>query len=298
LSPFSRAAESQATSPATAQILTTAGHTLAAEIFAPPADPRGAALIVPAMGVTQGYYASFAGWLAEQGFVVATFDYFGIGRSRNGRMRDVRTTVVDWAKVDCAAMIDAVAARAPGKPLIWIGHSLGAQILPFVPAASRARIAKVLAIASGTGYWLEGPVPLRWRVWWLWYFLVPVAVRVAGYFPGKRLGVVGDVPRAAMEQWRRWCLNREYAVGAEGDAARAQYASVETPLWSLSFTDDEMMSERNTSSLLGFYTRAPKTILRLHPRDVGERRIGHFGFFRPRYEHSLWRPYLLPALSA
>ena len=40
-----------------------AGGELAAEIFAPPADPRGAALVVPAMGVTQGYYASFAGWL-------------------------------------------------------------------------------------------------------------------------------------------------------------------------------------------------------------------------------------------
>ena len=58
------------------------------------------------------------------------------------------------------------------------------------------------------------------------------------------------------------------------------------------------MSERNTSSLLGFYTRAPQTVLRVHPRDVGEDRIRHFGFFRPRYEHSLWRPYLLPALSA
>src|SRR5262245_21810152 len=87
-----------------------AGHELAAEIFAPPADPRGAALIVPAMGVTQGYYASFAAWLAEQGFVVATFDYLGIGRSRNGRMRDVRATIVDWASLDCAAMLDAVSA--------------------------------------------------------------------------------------------------------------------------------------------------------------------------------------------
>jgi len=285
------------TSPTTARVGTATGHELAAEVFAPPGEPRGAALIVPAMGVTQGYYASFAGWLAEQGLVVATFDYRGMGRSRNGSLRDVKATILDWAAVDCAAMVDAVAARAPGKPLTWIGHSLGAQILPFVPAASRARIAKALAIASGTGYWREGPLGLRWRVWWLWYFLVPVAVRAVGYFPGKQLGVVGDVPGAAMRQWRRWCLDPEYAVGAEGEAARAQFAAVETPIHSLSFTDDELMSERNTASLLGLYTRAPKTVVRLHPRDVGERRIGHFGFFRRRFETSLW-PHVTQWLAA
>jgi predicted alpha/beta hydrolase len=58
-----------------------------------------------------------ASWLAGQGFLTATFDYRGIGRSRNGRLRDVDATVVDWAVVDCAAMVDAVAARAPGNPI-------------------------------------------------------------------------------------------------------------------------------------------------------------------------------------
>jgi hypothetical protein len=38
-------------------------------------------------------------------------------------------------------------------------------------------------------------------------------------------------------------------------------------------------------------------MIRLHPGQLGERRIGHFGFFRPRYEQSLWRRYLLPALA-
>ena len=35
---------------------------------------------------------------------------------------------------------------------------------------------------------------------------------------------------------------------------------------------------------------------RIAPRDVGEDRIGHFGFFRRRYENSLWRGVLLPEL--
>ena len=56
-------------------------------------------------------------------------------------------------------------------------------------------------------------------------------------------------------------------------------------------------SARSIDALLAFYTGAPRTATRLRPRDVGESRIGHFGFFRARYEQSLWRPHLLPELA-
>jgi predicted alpha/beta hydrolase len=277
------------------QIRTSAGHEISAELFAPDGEPRGAALIVPAMGVTQAFYRALASWLAGQGFLTATFDYRGMGRSRRGRLRDVDATVVDWAVVDCAAMVDAMAARAPGKPLTWIGHSLGGQLLGLVP--NRAHIAKAVAIAAGSGYWRDNSPGLRWRVWVLWWLLVPLTVPLFGYFPGKRLRLVGDVPGPAMRQWRRWCLDPGYVVGAEGEAMRARYAAVDTPIHSLSFTDDEFMSARSIDALLAFYTGAPRTSTRLHPREVGESRIGHFGFFRPRYEQSLWRPHLLPQLA-
>jgi hypothetical protein len=40
--------------------------------------------------------------------------------------------------------------------------------------------------------------------------VAPLTLNIAGYFPGKHLRKVGDLPRGVMEQWRRWCLNREY----------------------------------------------------------------------------------------
>ena len=36
---------------------------------------------------------------------------------------------------------------------------------------------------------------------------------------------------------------------------------------------------------------------RIAPKEIGEKRIGHFGFFKPKFEHSLWRTYLLPELG-
>jgi predicted alpha/beta hydrolase len=188
-------------------------------------------------------------------------------------------------------MIDAL----PQPPLYWIGHSLGGQILALVP--NKHSVAKAVTVATGSGYWLENVPSLRLKVWWLWYVLTPIALRVCGYFPGRALRKVGDLPKGVMAQWRRWCLDPEYAVGAEGDAVRAEYAAVRAPIVSISFEDDEMMSARNTESIHSFYTSAPRTLKRIAPRDIGVARIGHFGFFRAAFEFSLWRPHLLPELD-
>jgi predicted alpha/beta hydrolase len=254
---------------------------------------NGAVLIVSAMGVARSYYAPFATWLASEGFTVATFDYRGTGGSRQGSLRGLRTDIVDWAELDCAAMIEALERRAPGKPIYWVGHSLGGQILGFVP--NRDKLAKAITVATGSGYWRENTPSIRPLAWYLWHLLVPAVVALCGYFPGKKLRKIGDLPKEVMLQWRRWCLHPDYAVG-DGDAVRARFAAVRTPIVSLSFQDDEMMSARNTESMHGFYVNAPRTMKRIAPGEIGARRIGHFGFFRAAFEDSLWRAYLLPEL--
>jgi predicted alpha/beta hydrolase len=98
------------------------GQRIAARFFRPQGEPKGSVLIVPAMGVTQGYYQPFASWLARQGFNAATFDYRGTGLSRPSDLRGFKADIFDWARLDCAAMIDALP-----RPLYWIGHSLGGQ---------------------------------------------------------------------------------------------------------------------------------------------------------------------------
>ena len=194
-----------------------------------------------------------------------------------------------------SAMIEAVSARAPGAPLVWIGHSLGGQIVPMVP--NRERIAKIVTVATGSGYWREYSPKMRPFGWWLWFVAVPLATRLFGYFPGRRLRKVGDLPKGVVEQWRRWCMHKDYAAGAEGEAMRARYAAVTTPIVSLSFADDEYMSLANTRALHGLYSSAPQILKRIAPAEIGQKRIGHFGFFRAQQEHVLWRQHLLPELA-
>lgn len=282
-------------SPERRDITTADGQAIVSHLLRPETEPTGAILIVSAMGVTQRYYQPFAAWAASQGFLAATFDYRGVGLSRSGTLRGFEADILDGARYDCAAALELLSHEALARPLYWVGHSLGGQILPFVP--NRDRIRKVMTIATGSGYWRENARPLRHLAWWLWYVVAPLSTRLFGYFPGKRLRKVGDLPRGVMEQWRRWCLNAEYAVGVEGDDARARYAAVRTPIVSLSFEDDEFMSARNIQSIHGFYSGSPRTMKRLAPRDIGVKRIGHFGFFRQEFQDSLWKEHVLPELS-
>lgn len=252
--------------------------------FQPKSSPRAIVVIAPAMGVAQSFYGLFAEWLATQGYLAITFDYRGMGLAAPRTLRGFDVNIIDWAK-DCETVIEFASSLHHETKLFWIGHSLGGQLFGLI--SNRDRIERALTIATGNGYWHENSWPTKRVVWAFWFFFVPLLTPVLGYFPGKRMHMVGDLPRAAIFQWRRWCLNREYVAGVE-PGAREAYAEVRLPITSLSFTDDEMMSERSIRSLHGLYRNALIEFQRVAPRDIGAKRIGHFGFFRAQFEPTLW----------
>ena len=276
-------------------IKTKKGHGISATFYFPDGEVKAAVLIVSAMAVSQNYYSNFASWLGSKGYLVASFDYLGMGESLSGGLKEVDVTILDWAQYDCVAMVDALSDEAVDKPFYWLGHSLGGQVLGLV--SNRERITKAITIAAGSGYWLENSPQLKKRAWLLWYFVAPIATRLFGYFPGKRLNMVGDLPEGVITQWRKWCLHPDYMVGVEGEPVRALFSSVVMPITSLSFTDDELMSENNIRSLHGFYSAAEIDMIRISPDMIGEKKIGHFGFFKVCFKETLWQPYLLTELE-
>ena len=270
---------------------------VAAQLFEPASGtaPVMQVVIGAAMGVPQRRYAEFAAWLATQGVRVLTFDYRGHGDSlellHGARLRHVRATLDDW-RADYEAAAQHLHAMAPDVPLLLIGHSLGAQLPGLFERTDH--IAGLLGVATGSGYWRQNAPRLKARALFMWHGLVPALTPLFGYFPGKRLGAVGDLPAGVIRQWRRWCLHPRYS-GAEGPAALARYGAVRFPVHALSITDDEMMTLPGTQSLLALYANAPQRIDRVHPADHGVGRIGHLGWFHPRFAGNLW-PYTLRAL--
>lgn len=279
------------------RLLTSDGHHLAARVYTPATSDRPvqrAVLITSAMGVPQRFYEAFAQWLSTQGVVVMSFDWRGTGESAPPRLRGYKASITDWATQDLPAVVDAFCARWPDVPRTYLGHSLGGQLFGWLDQPERFE--RVLTVASGNGYWRLNAPAVRLQAPLLWWVLAPVAIGVAGYFPGKRLGAVGDLPAAAMWQWRKWCLHPDY-LGAEGPALRARYARVEVPITAVVLDDDELLQPAGIRKLYRLYEKAPVRFEHLHPHQLGMKQIGHFGLFKASSAERLW-PLALTWLGA
>lgn len=266
---------------------------LALRVYEPAGAARASVVIGGAMGVRQSFYEAFARWMAQQGFRVTTFDYRGHGDSLHGAMRDVKADLFDWAQ-DYEAVISAAKAALPMQPLYLLGHSLGAQL----PGLLRkpGQVDGLLSVAAGSGYWRDNAPKLRRVVPYFWWVLVPLATRLCGYFPGRALKKVGDLPSGVILQWRRWCLHPAYSVGAEGPDVARRYGAVRFPVLALSMADDELMTLRGTHNLVNLYANTERRVESISPAELKVRRIGHFGFFRDQFRQSLW-PRAVAALA-
>ncbi|UMG94328.1 alpha/beta fold hydrolase [Nocardioides sp. TF02-7] len=265
------------------------GRALAYVTLEPAGTPRGVVLVVPAMATPSTYYAPFARHLAGRGWRVVTFDYRG---TESRAAMKASTADVDRWFADVRVLLDAVADEAGDLPVTWVGHSLGGQMLPFV---DHTRLASVVTVAAGDGYWRRNAPRVRWLAPLIWLALAPVATRVAGYYPGSRLRVIGDLPAGVVRQWGRWCLHDGY-LEVDHPEAPALYAEVKAPLMSLSFTDDELMSAASIERLHDRYTGAEQVRQRFGPHQLDGRRMGHHGFFRSAHA-DLWEELVEPWLA-
>ena len=268
------------------------GPPVAARSFRPAAGlpVHGGVVIGGAMGVRQDYYAPFARVARRPGLRRAdastTAAWAIRGPARRASLRGFDADLFDWARDFDARDRGARRASVPTRRSTSIGHSLGAQLPGLL--RNRDRIAGLVSVAAGSGYWRDNAPQLQaHRAVLLARAGADRDVRCSATFPGRRLGKVGDLPRGVVLQWRRWCLNPRYHVGAEGSLARA-FAGARFPVVALSITDDELMTERGTRVLIDCYENAPRELRRIAPADVQARRIGHFGFFRDQFQATLW----------
>lgn len=257
-------------------------------------NAKGKIVIASAMGVEQAYYRAIAKWLAQQGYAVLTFDCRAMGESKNQQLKHYQCNILDWAKYDYSAALSYIVEQPMTGPIYWLGHSLGGQVFPLVEQIDK--VAKVVTVSSGTGYWKHNAPQLKRVAPFFWYCVVPLATSMLGYFPGKRLNIVGNLPKQVIYQWRRWCLHPEYCV-SESITVRKKFEQLKVPLHSICFTDDEMLSVTNMRDLHDLFGNKNKYLSEVTPIDEGIKRVGHLGFFREKFRENLWPKLLLTALS-
>ena len=96
------------------------GHELAVTRFPAEGEAWATLLVAGAMGVRQDFYEPLARHFAENGVHALTFDYRGMGASRDGSLRGFRADVTTWAESDLDAMLREARAMGPGlRPSRW-----------------------------------------------------------------------------------------------------------------------------------------------------------------------------------
>ena len=259
------------------------GYSLAATLRRPAATAKGFVLVASATAVPRQYYGRFASFLAERGFTVMTFDYRGIGGSRPPSLRGFQCRMRDWAALDISAAVD-FAAREAGAPLLYVGHSYGGQALGLLP--NNQKVGRALFVAAQIGYWRLFPPPENWRAFLMLNFGRLLA-RPFGYVPG-RLGIGEDLPKGVFLEWASWCMRPNYLFDDATLDARANFPNYRGALRGIGVSDDAWAPPIAIEKLLAGYTGTKAEHITVAPADIGETKIGHFGYFRPPAGEKLW----------
>lgn len=228
-------------------------------------------VVAGAVGVKRRFYDAFATHLASRGLGVVTFDYQGIGDSAPAGARGSRATLDSWSE-DLGAVL--AAARAEAGRLVVVGHSVGGQLLGLHPDAG---VERALLVAAQSGWWKHWAGRERRTVWALWHLLIPTTT-LMGWFPASRFGLGEDLPAGVARQWARWGRHPDYLW--QSPEAAAAYARFHAPVRVLGFTDDVLQAPVPAVRDLARRYNGPVDLRLVEPEALGQRKLGHFGWFR------------------
>ena len=172
--------------------------------------------------------------------------------------------------------------------MLVVGHSIGG----FLPglSAHAGRIDRMLTVGAQYAYWRDYAPGQRRKLFLKWHVAMPLLTAAFGYFPGKRLGWLEDLPAGVAHEWsfRRARMERNHPPPAR-QSVLDRFSAVTAPILAVTVTDDELGTLPAIRRTLAYYRRAPVTAVSLAPADFGFDHIGHFGLFHDRHADGFWR---------
>jgi predicted alpha/beta hydrolase len=271
------------------------GYPLAATLFLPRGAKLNAVVISSATATPRRIYRGFASYLAHCGFAVLTYDYRGVGGSRGlavegtNRPKSLvgfKASMADWAALDATAAVGWMRERYHELPLSYAGHSFGGQMLGLLP--NNNEVSRALFVAVQAAYWKLMGSPERYRVLILMNLLGVPLTHLFGYAPG-RVGIGEDLPRGVFLQWAKWVTSPRYLFDDATLAGLQNFSNFKGSLRALTFTDDPWATLPAVELLCKGLTGTTAEIIPINPAELGLKKIGHFGFFRPEHRDTLWR---------
>lgn len=246
----------------------------------------GRVIINPATGVPARFYHRYARFLADRGFDVLTYDYRGIGLSRPQDLRGCGFRWRDWGELDFDATVRFMEGCGDG-PLLAVGHSIGG----FLPglAEGGARLSRMLTVGAQFAWWGDYDRSQRLKLVLKWHLAMPLLTALCGYFPGRRLGWLEDLPAGVANEWsfRRSRFERSHPRTMR-EIVLTRMSAFSAPILAVTVSDDPLGTVAAARRTLGCYTGADRTLVHLSPADYGREAIGHFNLFHDMHAPGFW----------
>lgn len=235
------------------------------------------------LAAPQDYLRFFAGYLAQKGWGVLTFDYRGIGGSRAAGSRG---SLDDWVEHDVPAAIAEAKRRCGGAGFLGaFAHSIGGQLLGQNPARRDLHGALLLAAQRGIPSLYSGMGYLRLQYA---YTLFPILIRLLGRLPVTSWTLPQPCPGPALLQWVRWG-RRGVFTNLRGENVEPRFREWRGPVVAVDVADDHYYAPKlAVDALARLYPSESVRRETLAPADFGVETLGHFGFFHPRAPRQLW----------
>ncbi len=246
-----------------------------------------AVVIGAALGVPRKFYRAFAGYLASRGCNVLTFDYRGIGASRDGPVPGSKMRMEDWGRLDLDAAIRWSARELKPSRTFLIGHSAGGQLAGL--ASASAQLSGMILTAVSSAYWGHWHGRARLGMIALMYGIVPALSAGRQFYPQMRGGLSSiPVPAGVTSQWARWARSPGYLFDPRHGIDLSGYARLTIPVLAYQFDDDSYAPQSAHEAILAAY---PHAAIRKRPVRAADHggKVGHFGYFRDQHRDTLWR---------
>lgn len=253
--------------------------------YTPKDKPINIIIIGGAMGVKQSFYRHFATHLSNQGSLVYTFDYRGIGASKDKSLIKYKTKLTDWAKKDLASVIQYVKKENPELEINYVGHSVGGQLITLTKQSQHFN--QIVLIGAQSGYWKLWSGLNRVRMAIFWHFIIPFFTVIFGFFPGKLIGSE-NIPAGVALEWAKWGRTKGYLF-AYHKKLYDKIELIKARMLSLSFTDDNYAPEKAVLTLNARFFNVQLLHYHMSPKDAGVQKVGHFGYFKPHKDDVMWQ---------
>lgn len=243
-------------------------------------------IVAAALGVPQTFYSDFASFCSLQGIRCLTFDYRGSYTEKpydNNRAANFRLS--EWGTQDISAAID-YCKQCP-EPIHLIGHSIGGQVVSL--AKNTEQLESIILVAASAPYWRRWQFPRNILMFLSGHFLFPLVTRLSKFFNSRKFGLGTMIIQAQLlRDWALWMRQPDYLFSNKLNLDTSAVRHLKCPIFSYLISDDNLAPEANIHHLNQWFNTSNLKLIRIDPKDLQAKFIGHSGLFRKKVGGSYW----------